>query len=89
MAVLEAWAAGTPTIVSAGCNLPEGFAVGAAIESGIDVAAITAALDAGAALDGEAHARMSGAARALVGARFTPAIIAAQWREAYGIGRSA
>lgn len=86
MAVLEAWAAGTPTIMTAGCNLPEGFAAGAAIESGTDVAAITAALDAGAALDGPAHARMGDAARALVAARFAPAIVAAQWREAYSIG---
>jgi len=36
MTVLEAWAAGTPVLMSAACNLPEGFAAGAAAEIPLD-----------------------------------------------------
>jgi poly(glycerol-phosphate) alpha-glucosyltransferase len=38
MTVLEAWAAGTPVLMTAACNLPEGFAAGAAAEIPLDPA---------------------------------------------------
>ena len=37
MAVLEAWAFGKPVLATAQCNLPEGFAAGAAIKIGCSV----------------------------------------------------
>ena len=36
MAILEAWGTATPSLMSAACNLPEGFARGAALETGVD-----------------------------------------------------
>ena len=40
MSVLEAWAYGLPVLMTEHCNLPEGFAAGAAIRIGTDVASI-------------------------------------------------
>src|SRR5204863_1620446 len=42
MTVLEAWAAGTPAVMTAACHLPEGFAAGGALECGTDQASIAA-----------------------------------------------
>ena len=44
MAVLEAWSAGLPVLMTAACNLPEGFAAAAAHEIGDDPAALAAGL---------------------------------------------
>lgn len=41
MSVLEAWAAGTPVLMTAACNLPEGFAAGAAAEIPFDAAGMS------------------------------------------------
>lgn len=83
MAILEAWAAGRPTLMSAACHLDEGFAAGAAIDSGTDPATIAAAI---ARLCGTSNAEldaMGEAARALVAERFAPGIVAAQWARVY------
>jgi glycosyltransferase involved in cell wall biosynthesis len=45
MAVLEAWSAGTPAIMTAECNLPAGFDAGASLECGYDAADITPVLE--------------------------------------------
>lgn len=83
MAILEAWAARTPTIMSAGCNLPEGVAAGAAIETGTDPAAIAAALDRGIALAPAGHAAMAAAAARLAAEMFAPDRVADRWRSVY------
>lgn len=83
MAVLEAWAAGTPTLMSARCNLGEGFARGAAIDCGTSAGSVAAALEQADALpEGEWRA-MAQAALDLASGPFSEARIAAQWAETY------
>lgn len=83
MAVLEAWAAGTPSIMTEGCNLPEGFAGGAALRTGTDPSEIAATLDAAVAMPALAHAAMADAARALAAGRFSLDAIATRWDAIY------
>ena len=82
MAVLEAWAAGAPTIMTAACHLPEGFATGAAIECGTDVPSIAEALVR--ALQEPDWSKRSQAALALARGPFSPDTIRERWVEAYG-----
>ena len=79
--VLEGWAAGTPSLMSAHCHLPEGFAAGAAIDTGTDIAGIAAALQRGFALAPAAWRAMSAAASALATGRFSPDAVAARWTD--------
>jgi glycosyltransferase involved in cell wall biosynthesis len=83
MVILEGWAAGTPAILSEHCNLPEGFAAGAAIDCGTTPDKIAAALRSGFALTSPAWEAMSAAATALAASRFSPDAVAASWREIY------
>ena len=83
MAVLEAWACGTPTLMSVHCNLPAGFRAGAAIDCGTDRITIAAALRCGFGADAVAWTAMSDAAVDLAEADFAPAGIAAQWVKIY------
>lgn len=83
MAILEAWAAGTPTLMSRHCHLPEGYAAGAAIDCGTEAETIAASLRAAAKLpEGEWQA-MSGAAARLAREAFSPDAVARSWIEAY------
>ncbi|MFM2278507.1 MAG: hypothetical protein RLZZ444_738 [Pseudomonadota bacterium] len=66
MAVLEAWAAGKPAILSPECNLPIGFERNAAIRCGFTPETIRPALKAAHALSADARGQMAGAARQLV-----------------------
>ena len=84
MVVLEAWAAGTPTIMSQGCNLDQGFEVGAALRCGTDPADIARVLEAGFALTEPGWLAMARAAQRLAGGPFAPATIARCWGDAYG-----
>ena len=83
MTLLEAWAAGTPTIQSSECNLPEGFAAGAALDCGMDQAAIKAALLTALNMPDGAWLAMAQAARSLAGGPFSASHVAARWEEAY------
>jgi poly(glycerol-phosphate) alpha-glucosyltransferase len=83
MAVLEGWAAGTPAIITPECNLPEGFAAGAALECGRSPDAIARALEQALALDDQAWLGMAHAARELAGGTFAAATIAERWAAAY------
>lgn len=84
MAIIEAWARGVPTIMTRACNLPEGFATGAAIECGTDAAAIARALEQALSGDGPDWQRMRGSALALAAEQFSPAAVGARWSAAYG-----
>ena len=44
MAILEAWSYGLPVFMTCGCNLPDGFAAGAAVEISTDPAALARVL---------------------------------------------
>ena len=83
MAMLEAWAAGLPTVMTEECNLDEGFAAGAALNCGYDAPAIAAALSHALALTEPDWKAMSNAARELARTRFSAAAIAARWAEVY------
>jgi poly(glycerol-phosphate) alpha-glucosyltransferase len=83
MAVLEAWSAGTPTLMSRECHLPEGVAAGAAFDCGTDPETIAAAIRAAAALDEGEWQAMSGAASLLAREAFSPEAVARRWQQAY------
>ncbi len=88
MAVLEGWAAGTPAILTPECNLPQGFAAGAALDCGYDAAAIAAALASALALDEPAWRARAAAALGLAGGLFSAEAVAQSWAEAYRMALS-
>lgn len=83
MAILEAWGTATPSLMSAACNLPEGFARGAALETGVDSSSIAATLRRALALPEADWQAMSAAARDLARSCFSPEAVAAQWAAIY------
>lgn len=83
MAVLEAWASATPAIMTCQCNLPEGFAAGAAIECGFDADAIAQSISTALALPEAQWLRMAGEARALAAGPFSAQAVASRWAGAY------
>ena len=83
MVVLEAWAYGLPVVMTRQCNLPEGFAVGAALEVETNVDAISAGLVALLGLSANERMAMGGRGRLLVEERFTWTRIAEQMASVY------
>lgn len=83
MAMLEAWSAGCPTLMSRACNLPEGYASGAAIDCGASADEISAAITAAFAMPPKQWQAMSDAARALSASTFAKATVAARWEATY------
>lgn len=83
MAVLEAWAHGTPTLISTACHLPEGFATGAALDCGTDADAVAACIRTAFALPRDAWLTRSHAARELAATRFGRAEVAEAWASTY------
>jgi glycosyltransferase involved in cell wall biosynthesis len=71
IAVLEAWAYGLPVLMTEACNLPEGFAAGAALPIGTDRAGIARGLRQLFALSDAERREMGARGRALVRERFT------------------
>ena len=71
VAVLEAWSHGVPVLMTEACNLPEGFAAGAALPLGTGRAGIAAGLRQLFALSDAARRDMGARGQALVRARFT------------------
>jgi len=71
MAVLEAWAARLPVLMTPECNIPAGIMNGAAIECEGSVEGIAAGLARLLSASDEERRRMGEAGRALVAARFT------------------
>lgn len=85
MAILEAWAAGVPTIMTEHCHLPQGYAAGAAIECGTSSEAIRAALVAALDTSHDKWMEMSHAALDLAGGPFAAENVAVRWEELYGV----
>lgn len=83
MVALEAWAAGTPLLMSEFCHLPEGFAAGAAIDCGTDAGTIAGTLREMTGLTPEAWTAMSRAATDLAAGPFSAETIARQWSSVY------
>jgi poly(glycerol-phosphate) alpha-glucosyltransferase len=83
MAVLEAWSAGAPMLMTQECNLPEGFDAGAAIDCGYDAASLGAAISRAFALEHDDWAAMSRAAQRLASDRFSEHVVRSRWCEAY------
>ena len=83
MVVLEAWAAGTPALLSEGCHLPEGFAMGAALDCGTSPDRIAAVIAKALAMSDAGWLKMSGASRDLAAGPFSADAIAQRWEEAY------
>ena len=82
-AILEAWAAGTPTIMTRECNLPEGFAQGAAFECGFSAEAVRLSLEVALATDPPQWLGMARSAQRLATTIFAPRTIANQWSQVY------
>lgn len=83
MAILEAWAAGAPTLMTTECNLPEGFAAGAAIDCGMTREAIRASLKQAMTMPAVNWLAMAQAAQKLAGSTFSAPLIAQRWAKAY------
>lgn len=83
LAVLEAWAHGLPVLMTPACNLPEGFAHGAALSAEPGSETMAQALRVLCAMpEGERRA-MGARGAALVATRFTWAGVAARMAEVY------
>ena len=83
MAVLEAWSYRLPSVLSDHCNLPEGFAAGAALRTETAPSAIAASLRELFALDPQQRHAMGLAGRRLVENDFTWDAVAGQMTEVY------
>ncbi len=83
MAILEAWAAGAPTIMSEDCNLPVGFAAGVAIRTGHSPQEIAEGLRRAMAIGDPEWSVMSDGARRLAVDQFSAEAIAAAWVSTY------
>ncbi|MDT0575731.1 glycosyltransferase [Croceicoccus sp. F390] len=83
MAVLEAWAAPVPVLMSKHCQLPEGFNQGGAIDCGTTANDIAAALRTAFAMDDRKWHAMAQAAQRLASTRFDRSRIAQLWNHTY------
>lgn len=70
MAVLEAWSYAMPALITAECNLPEGFTAGAALEAHTDVNRLAEDLLLLLTLDSDSRAEMGAAGRQLAISKF-------------------
>lgn len=81
--MLEAWSAGTPTIMTEACHLPEGFAAGAALRCPTDPAGIAATLIDALQVDEDEWLSMSREAQALSHSTFGSESVRDRWKAAY------
>ena len=82
-AVLEAWAQGLPALLTPQCNLPEGFAHGAALAIEPNELAIADGIRRLMAMTDDERRAMGGRGRALVASRFSWPAIAAELEAVY------
>ena len=71
MAVLEAWAHAKPVLITLECNLPEGFAAGAALQIGTSPEQIAAGLKQLAEMSDDDRRAMGARGRTLVATKFS------------------
>jgi poly(glycerol-phosphate) alpha-glucosyltransferase len=83
MSVLEAWAYGLPVVMTPECNLPEGFASGAALEIRSGEGSFQDGMRTLIEMTDQERAAMGLRGRRLVEERFTGSKVAAQMRRLY------
>jgi len=83
MAILEAWARGVPTLMTQACNLPEGFAAGAALPCPSDSAGLANALAHALGASEATWRDMAAAARTCARDHFSTPVVAVAWAEIY------
>jgi glycosyltransferase involved in cell wall biosynthesis len=83
VAVLEAWSYGLPVLMTPECNLPEGFAAGAAVHLDAEPRSIAAALRRLFATTAAEREAIGARGRALVADRFAWPAVARQMRGVY------
>ena len=83
MAVLEAWAYAKPVLMTPECNLPEGFAVGAAVQIGTKSGEIAVGLKKLTEMSDSDRTVMGGRGQALVATKFSWPRIGEQMRSVY------
>lgn len=74
MVVLEAWSYALPVLMTPQCNIPEGFAAGAALSIGSNCEGILHGLRTFSAMSGDEHRKMSMRGLELSRRRFSPQI---------------
>ena len=91
MALLSAWASGLPVVMTPECNVPDGFAVGAAIRINANPESIADGLNRLGAMSDRERSAMGARGRRLVEEKFTWPKAAVQMREVYNwvLGRAA
>jgi glycosyltransferase involved in cell wall biosynthesis len=82
-AVLEAWSYAVPVLMTRMCNLPEGFAAGAALEIDLESAAMAAQLRRFLKMSDAERQAIGWRGRQLAAARFAWARVAADMRAVY------
>lgn len=83
MAALEAWACGLPALLTSPCNLPEGFAAGAALRLEVGAEGIAAGLRTLFTLPAEQRYAMGRLGRELAAERFAWRRVAAEFDSVY------
>jgi glycosyltransferase involved in cell wall biosynthesis len=83
MAALEAWAYAKPVLMTPECNLPEGFAAGAALQVGTTPEQIAAGLKQLAEMSDDDRRAMGACGRTLVATKFSWPQIGEQMRSVY------
>ena len=83
MAILESWAAATPTIMTDECNLPEGFVGHAALRCGTSPDAIASAIEHAFTHDDAQWLELAANARTLAASTFSTQTIGTCWAKAY------
>ncbi len=83
MVVLEAWAYGKPVLMTPECNLPEGFAAGAALQIGTTPETIATGLNELMEMSEDERVTMGARGRALVAEKFSWPRIGEQMRAVY------
>jgi glycosyltransferase involved in cell wall biosynthesis len=83
MTVLEAWSYGKPVLMTAECNLPEGFQANAALRIGTTPTEIAAGLKQLVEIDDDDRATMGTRGRTLVATKFSWTRIREEMRAAY------
>jgi glycosyltransferase involved in cell wall biosynthesis len=83
VAVLEAWSHSLPVLMTPECNLPEGFAKGAALQISTDLDSLTRSLESFFQGDPAEHRAMGSKGRALVEESFSWAQIAKNMTAVY------